>query len=498
MSTKHPSRADRHDLAKPRTVLTSHLAAFERHLVERGHAAAYIAVCKRSVEHLSSWMRQEHRRLAEIDEALVAEFVDDHLRTCHCGAFPHDRRAVHAALVHLLRVLRSVGAIAGEAIDTTPVGDELRQYDQYMAQVRGLSANTRESVVRIVGRLLRQRFGDDAIKFVAIQPEHVRRFYAQQAKLYKTASSAGVVISSLRGYFRWRATRGDQVHALVGALSYPANWQRASLPKSLKPEEVDQLVASFGEIGPSHHRADAMMRCALDLGLRVGEVARLSLDDIDWRAATLTLRHTKGRREDVLPLPATTGQAIAAYLRHERPPVQHRMVFARHVTPREQPLTVHAVRTIIRRGLRSRRAAAYALAPVAPHDGRPLAGRRRLAQGSGRRAAPPLAEHDADLRQARQPQPDRGGPAMAGNAGAAYHGEPAMKPALTTLVERFLHGAAHVWASSSNSIAYACAAWPSHVRRHRPPRAVDAGSHGRSGRDKTAAAASIPGPGRGG
>ena len=352
MSTKHPSRASRRDRAKPLTVLTSHLAAFEHHLVERGHAAAYIAVCKRSVEHLSSWMRQERRRLAEIDEALVAEFVDDHLPTCNCGAFPRDRRAAHAALVHLLTVLRSVGAIAAKAIDTTPVGDELRQYDQYMAQVRGLSANTRESVVRIVGRLLRQRFGDNAIEFVVIKPEHVRRFYAQQAKLYKTASSAGVVISSLRGYFRWRATRGDQVHALVGALSYPANWQRASLPKSLKPEEVDQLVASFGEIGPSHHRADAMMRCALDLdlGLRVGEVARLSLDDIDWRAATLTLRHTKGRREDVLPLPATTGQAIAAYLRHERPQVQHRMVFARHVTPREQPLTVHAVRTIIRRG----------------------------------------------------------------------------------------------------------------------------------------------------
>jgi hypothetical protein len=38
----------------------------------------------------------------------------------------------------------------------------------------------------------------------------------------------------------------------------------------------------------------------------------------------LTLRHTKGRREDVMPLPLTTGQAIAAYLRHERPKTRHR------------------------------------------------------------------------------------------------------------------------------------------------------------------------------
>jgi site-specific recombinase XerD len=349
MTTKHPSQTDRRGPGKPVAALEPHLVAFEQRLRERGHAAAYIAVCKRSVEHLSSWMGREHRRLAEIDEALVVEFVNDHLPTCACGSFPRDRRNVHAALFHLLRVLRCAGAIAGKAIDTTPVGDELRRYDQYMAQARGLGANTRGGAIRIVGRLLRQRFGDGAVHFAAIKPAHVRRFYAQQAKLYKTPSSAGVVISSLRGYLRWRATLGDQVHALVGALSYPANWQRASLPQSLKPEEVEQLVASFGEVGPSHHRADAMMRCALDLGLRVGEVARLSLDDIDWHAATLTLRRTKGRREDVLPLPATTGQAIAAYLQHERPQVQHRMVFARHITPREQPLTVHAVRTIIGR-----------------------------------------------------------------------------------------------------------------------------------------------------
>ena len=41
-----------------------------------------------------------------------------------------------------------------------------------------------------------------------------------------------------------------------------------------------------------------MVRCALDLGLRSGEIAGLTLDDIDWRAGTITLRQTKSRRED--------------------------------------------------------------------------------------------------------------------------------------------------------------------------------------------------------
>jgi GTP cyclohydrolase I len=37
-----------------------------------------------------------------------------------------------------------------------------------------------------------------------------------------------------------------------------------------------------------------------------GEIARLSLDELDWRAGTLTLRHNRGRREDLLPQPDLT------------------------------------------------------------------------------------------------------------------------------------------------------------------------------------------------
>jgi integrase/recombinase XerD len=51
----------------------------------------------------------------------------------------------------------------------------------------------------------------------------------------------------------------------------------------------------------------------LRLGLRRGELARLTLDDIDWRVGELVIRG-KGGREDRLPLPADVGAAIAGYL----------------------------------------------------------------------------------------------------------------------------------------------------------------------------------------
>ena len=79
-----------------------------------------------------------------------------------------------------------------------------------------------------------------------------------------------------------------------------------------------------------------------------GEIARLSLDDIDWRGGTIMLRHTKGRREDVLPLPAATGEAIAAYLKDERPKTGNRAVFVRHIAPRDEPVGPDLVRKTIR------------------------------------------------------------------------------------------------------------------------------------------------------
>ena len=348
MRTKPSSRSELPARKGGCTQLERHVPAYRLYLLERGNAAGYVRSCEAAVMHLSMWMRQANRRMADIDEALVVEFLDGHLSQCNCATSARHPTTVRAALGHLLVVLRAADAIASKPLDTTAVGQELRRYDQYMEQVRGLAPKTREGALRLVDALLRKHFADGDIRFEVVTAEHVRRFFAAQAKNYKAPTSLGAVVSALRGYFRWRASLGDRTHALVGALAYPADWQLASLPKSLEPAEVEQLEAALGQSGPSMLRADAMVRCMLDLGLRSGEVACLSLDDIDWNASTITLRRTKGRREDVMPLPQATGKAIAKYLRDERPKTQHRMVFARHMTPRERPIGPDLVRKTIR------------------------------------------------------------------------------------------------------------------------------------------------------
>jgi site-specific recombinase XerD len=348
MGNTQSSRFNRIDwLAK--SPFAPHIDEYRLYLADRGYAATTFSNCMRSIAHFAQWTRSRRLRVRHIDESVVTEFLDRHLPKCRCtGRICRDRGSLSAALGHLLVVLRARGIVAPPTMSATPIDEELLRYDEYMDHVRGLAPKTRSVALRIVGRLLASRFSDGAIDIAAIKPYHVRRFFAQQAKLYSKPATASVVVTTLRGYFRYRTSLGNEMHGLIGVLSFPANWQLSSLPKTLTAEEVEQLIGALGQSGRSMRRADAIVRCSLDLGLRSGEVARIGLDDINWRAGTITLRHTKGRREDVLPLPVATGKAIAAYLQHERPKTSNRAVFVRHVAPRDVPVGPDLVRKTIR------------------------------------------------------------------------------------------------------------------------------------------------------
>jgi integrase len=175
---------------------------------------------------------------------------------------------------------------------------------------------------------------------------------------------------------------------LIGALSYPANWRQASLPKSLTDEEIERLLNALEWPGPSMRRSAAMVRCALDLGLRSGEVAALGLDDIDWRVGTVTLHKTKGRREQVMPLPEGTGRALAAYLKYERPKTVHRRVFVRRVAPREELVGADLVRKTIRQAYQR-----AGLSCTRSHLLRHTIARRLLAGGSSIKEVADVLRH---------------------------------------------------------------------------------------------------------
>lgn len=331
------------------STLAPHLDAFAAHL-KRGRYATntsknYIA----GIAHFAYWMSHCRLSVRLLGEQVVEQFLLDHLPRCDCPSPVMCAQGdLHAALGHLLQVLREQGVIDAVPSPTGYIADELRRYDEHMFKARGLAARTRCGRLRIVQRLLLRKFAANPVVIGELQPEDVRQFISEQLELRGTASNAATLASALRAYFRYRTTCGDRVHRLLGVISSPARWSLASLPRALEPIEVDRLLNSFTSSLPSPRRGFAIVRCALDVGLRSSEIAKLQLADIDWCAGTVTLKRTKSRREDILPLPAITGRALADYMLHERPKTTDSSVFVRRYAPRDQPIGVDAVWRVIR------------------------------------------------------------------------------------------------------------------------------------------------------
>jgi integrase len=296
--------------------------------------------------HFAHWSRRRHVAVSALDRH-AADFADQHLPRCTCPApVQRSRNQVRAALQHLTAVVRAAGLLQQDDHHIDPVEEQLRRFDDHLSHVKGLAGGTRLRRVAIVRGLL-------SMMSNAVTPsaDELRQFLTQELSRV-SAASGGVTATAVRSYLRFRAFEGDRVEHLLPVVAAPAHWRLAPLPQTLAPDEVDQLLTAFPKDLPSRRRCYALVRCAVDLGLRGSEVVGLALDDIDWTAGTLRISKGKSRRVDVLPLPHVTGAAIADYLQHERPQTTSRRVFVRHVAPVDEPVAAGVVRRAVREAYR--------------------------------------------------------------------------------------------------------------------------------------------------
>ena len=329
--------------------LSAYVPAYVARLEHGGYASSTVARCLGALAHFAHWMSMCRLAVHRLDESRIDQFLHEHLPRCGCPARAtrHPREA-HAALMPLLSILRRNGVIADVPVPAGPIVDELRRYDVHMRDTRGLADCTRRNRLRVIERLLVFKFGGGPVVFGKLVVEDIRGFLAEQLELLNTTSNAITVNAALRAYLRWRATCGDAVRPMLAVISSPANWSLASLPRALEPNEVERVLNSFTDTLRSPKRGYAVVRLALDLGLRSIEINRLQLQDIDWRHGTITLRRTKSRRQDILPLPAVTGRALEAYVQHERPTTSNPSLIVRRVAPRDRPLGVDGIRRVVR------------------------------------------------------------------------------------------------------------------------------------------------------
>ena len=89
-----------------------------------------------------------------------------------------------------------------------------------------------------------------------------------------------------------------------------------------------ELIAGLNTERPSHIRDRAIILLLAVYGLRIGEVCRSKLEDLDWANEKIRIRRSKNKRIQEFPLTAEVGNAILKYLQNVRPQVRFPLPFS--------------------------------------------------------------------------------------------------------------------------------------------------------------------------
>ncbi len=298
-----------------------------RDLVGRGYTDLSTTEQLRLMGHLSRWMADEGLDAAGLSPGHVEEYCKDR------RAQGYTARLTPSALGRLQECLRDQGALATPSGPGLPADADQRllaRYEHYLVAERGLVVPVVAAWLKVAALFLVEHPGL-AVGATAIGMAEVSAFCARELPRRRPAAARNLA-AALRSLLRFLHVEGVVDAPLAQAVPAVANRKGTGLPRGLDRATVARLLASCDRRTGRGRRDYAVLVLLARLGLRAGEVARLSLDDIDWRAGEVVV-HGKGGRVDRLPLPSEVGDAVVGYLRRGRPRVDSRVVFLRAIAP---------------------------------------------------------------------------------------------------------------------------------------------------------------------
>lgn len=342
--------------------------AYQARLGERGYTPLTVVNELRQLAHLSRWLQTAGMGAVDVTSERLEEFV-----AARRGSAGGNGACSLQGLVPLLDLLSDDGALgsARPTAERSPADVLVGDFRRSLITERAVVVSTADEYAWRTRRFLAAQLPDgDVGRLTAAD--------VTNAVLHESASrsvaSVQHFVVALRAFLRFCFVEGLIDTDLSAAALTMTGRRRSSLPKGISRNDAVALLASCDRRGSIGRRDFAVLLVLVRLGLRAGEVARLTLDDVDWRAGGIVV-HGKGSRVDRLPLPTDVGEAIVGYLQRGRPRTSHREVFVRALAP-TAPLTRGGVSFIVRRACRR-----AAIAEVGAHRLRHTVASEMLAGG---------------------------------------------------------------------------------------------------------------------
>lgn len=315
---------------------------FGAYLAGLGYAPLSIELRVRLLAHVSRWLESERLDPWCLDVSMVERFLLVRQAT-------HKDLSGRRALAPLLTFLRSAGLIPevpAPLPTTDPVELLLERWGAYLVGERGLQLSSVRYYLPLGRPFLVSRLNAGAVDLSGLTAQHVSVFVSARV-VGMPIGTVKLMITAMRSLLRFLHASGLVAERLDHVIPAQAGYRDSGLPRGLTPGQVVSVIAACDRGTTVGRRDRAIVLILARLGLRAGEVSRLCLDDIDWRAGTIRV-NGKGGYVDTVPLPADVGAALAAHLRDPRPAVVSvRSVFVGFLAP-YRTLSPSAVTGVVR------------------------------------------------------------------------------------------------------------------------------------------------------
>lgn len=299
----------------------------------------------RLVADLSRWLQQKGIGLRQLDEQRVSAFF--HARCKRVSRHSGDQ----ATTTLLLRHLRQSHVIPVPPPPTARNDLEVieQDYGNFLLQERSFMPASVEQYVPAVRRFLSYRFPSGRVRLKKLRAGDVSNFVLQDSA-NRGRRSVQLTAAVLRSFLSFLFQHGRIEANLAAAVPTVAGWRLSELPRYLEADQVEKILQSCDRRRKVGKRDYAILLLLARLGLRAGEVAALTLDDVSWEAGELII-HGKGTRVDRLPLLEDVGHALADYLQKGRPVCSSRRIFIRKHAPYEALAGPSSVDNVVRAAL---------------------------------------------------------------------------------------------------------------------------------------------------
>ena len=246
-----------------------------------------------------------------------------------------------------------------EQRESLPYNHHLQPFLTFLKQERGFAdatiVNRERSLKPFLGWLVAQD-----VPLSTVSPVMITKYFTGAVAGRWKRTTVSFHVQSLRSFFRYASSRGWCAAGIAESIDAPRLYTHENLPQGPSWEDVKKLVTSVNGTSPVQIRSRcAILLCAV-YGLRVGEVCRLRLDDIDWSDERISVRRSKQRKVQTYPLTTEVGNALLRYLKEVRPRCPHREVLLTLRRP-YRPVSVGALSTMTRKLQKTTRPEAQAI-----------------------------------------------------------------------------------------------------------------------------------------